>query len=336
MKMKRTLLLFLLFMIIIISSCGILSPDQSSAFSIYLLNDKSITIYNNPGNRTLNKQLEATPILSAEDIEYYDWSTHCIYLKSDKATIRARFMDSTASILTIGAFVVASKGQPEYYGFFHSLLLSIAASTPNISAFSFDFNPPDIISIDASWNNDEPDTRNNDKVKQALIDAGLFHAGIEIEFDSDYGLHIDSLTDQTMQVEYRYTITNNDQDALYVLDPLKASDSVFFYFNLRPSFHHVSTEQTYRATNPYEYTFGYPPNTDFSQLDWYTLLAPGKSKTFTACAGVYDIIEAGDLEFTLGYNTPSLTLTREIRTKPLGRIWIGEINSPTYTVNYTP
>ena len=266
--MKRIVVLLLL-LILSFSSCNIFSPPADDAFAIYLLKDKTLSVYNNLGDDYLSKPLDPTPLLAANDIEYYDWSSHCIYLKTNKQAIRERLLDSTGFLFNLpGApFVVTASGQTDYYGFLYSMIMSLAPTEPTIDDMSLRFYPEDVFVIRESWNTDEPDARDNAHVKQALIEAGLYRGGIELEFDTDYGLHFSSVDSIDWELEYRYTITNNDNSDLYILDPDKAGDTVYFYFNNMPSFNDLVFGERCSWDNPFIDAAVFPDTSDFDNLD---------------------------------------------------------------------
>ncbi|MCK4530545.1 MAG: hypothetical protein KAU44_05155 [Candidatus Marinimicrobia bacterium] len=333
--MKRSLTILLI--ILLLASCGIFAPRTDGTFGIYMLKDKTLSIYNDLGDAYLSKALDSVAVLTSKDIDYYDWSSHCIYLKTDKGEINERLLDTNGLLFKYpGApFVVTSDGEAQYYGYFYSLIMSIAAATPSINEMSLIYYPEDVLSIGRSWTNDDLDTRNNENVKQALIDAGLFHAGISVAVDTLFGLKFYPLSSDTMQMEYRFSITNNDQYALYVLDPDKIGTDLFFYFNTAPSIVNLDNNDFLRPNHQFDISMT-PDTSDFDDLNWYTLLSPGETMVRTVRTGQYANVTAGRLEFDLRYGTPINTLSKSRRNKLLGRIWIGETQSPKYVVNYTP
>lgn len=333
--MKHSLRLLLI--IILLASCGIFAPQTDGTFGIYMLKDKTLSIYNDLGDAYLSKVLDSVAVLTSKDIDYYDWSSHCIYLKTDKDEINERLLDSSGFMFKYpGApFVVTSNGEAQYYGFFHSMIMSIAAATPSINEMSLIYYPEDVLPIGRSWNSDDLDTRNNENVKQALIDTGLFHAGISVAVDTLFGLTFYPLSNDTMQMEYRFSITNNDRDALYVLDPDKIGTDLFFYFNVAPSIYNLDNSDFLRPNHRFDLSMT-PDTSDFDDLNWYTLLSPSETLVRTVRTGKYANVSAGQFEFDLRYGTPIHTLSKSKRNKLLGRIWIGETQSPKYVVTYTP
>lgn len=333
--MKRSLTILLI--IILLASCSFFAPQGDGTFGIYMLKNKTLSLYNDLGDAYLTKALDSVAVLTSEDIEYYDWSSHCIYLKNDKDEMKERLLDANGSLLEHpGApFVVTSNGEAQYYGFFHSMIMSTIAAAPSINEMSLTYYPEDVLSIGRSWNSDDLDARNNDNVKQALIDAGLLHAGISVAVDTLFGLTFYPLSNDSMQIEYRFSVTNNDQDALYVLDPNKIGTDLFFYFNVAPSITNLDNSEFLRPNHQYDSSIA-PDTSDFDDLNWYTLLSPDETMVRTVRTGRYTNVTAGHFEFSLHYRTPIHTLSKSRRNKALGRIWIGEIQSPKYSVNYTP
>ncbi len=327
----------LVILVILLAACDIIPPASGGELGIYLLQDKDVTYHNDLGPIFLSLPHEETPLLSTEDIDFYDWSTHFVYLKTNKEAMKERLLDSNEMLMKypLSPFIVTTGEQPRYVGFLQTLVSSMYMPSPSITDFGLKMDPDDILNITGTWNEDGEDTRDNKHVKQALIKSGLYHAGLGLEFDTNYGLNFHPLIGDTMEVEYRFTLTNYDEDALYVLDPNKASDSVFFYFNTRPSFHNVTSDERVRS-NYYYYSNGHPDTSDYANLSWYTLLASGRSITRTVRSGKYTNVHAGEYEFFLSFSTPCFTMKKSKRNKLLGRIWLGQIHSPLNTFDYTP
>ena len=336
--MKKSLC-FLIILSLFLSACLFTPPASDETFGIYMLQNKNLDIYDDLGDEVLSKPLDSAAVLTAADIDFYDWSSHCIYLKNNKDQLKERLLDDSGFLFKNPgtAFVVSANGASQYYGYFHSLIMSLAPTTPTINEMSLSYYPDDVLPIATSWSADEQDTRNNTNVKQALIDAGLYHAGISVEIDTAFGLNFYPLAGDSSQMEYRFTISNHDEDALYVLDPDKIGTELFFYFNVAPSIYNLDTDAYLHPNHKHNVDLSMTPDTsNFDNLNWYTLLSSGESITRTVRTGNYTNVTAGRYELVLNYNTPTHTLSKKRRNKLLGRIWIGETQSPKHIINYTP
>ena len=82
--------LFLAVCLVGLSTC---TPDKNplgvsdSDFGFYFLQDNSITLYNYRDKTDKEMAPQQQPWLSARDIDFYDFSSHCIYLKKKKSDI---------------------------------------------------------------------------------------------------------------------------------------------------------------------------------------------------------------------------------------------------------
>jgi hypothetical protein len=159
------------------------------------------------------------------------------------------------------------------------------------------------------------DKRNNEQVKQALIQVGLYHAGIDIEIDTTNALTIIDNGD-TATIEYTFTLVNNDKDDLYVFDPDIAGSDVYHYFSNGPVFYSVSEDKLYIS----RFKKARNPDTDWSP-EWYTKLQNGQSLQRTATLKGYPHFPTGTYFFRVRYGGPD-RIDRGVRNTPNGRYWI--------------
>lgn len=328
--MKYTNMIFILFLLLF-STCDINGPEQNREFAIYLLEDKSITMYNTSWDEFVDKTLEDTPFLSSENIDFYDWSSHLIYLKTDKTFLHDLFIDSTNGLQYNGCpFIVTGGSQPLYSGLVYFSPHGYVIQYPNISPTDLDYFPDNIFYIRGPYGGGD-DPRNLPEVKDALIEAGIYHAGIKVELDTRYGVNFHSVSGDTMEVEYRILIRNLDQDALYVLDPDKSEGWMYQFFTSPPVFYDSLANPQIRSSTDYIGTA--PDTSDYADLDHYTLLLPGQSIKRTIRRGTYTNVQAGDYYTGIHHAAPIYTMTRSKRNNFWGRIWIGSTVSEKYNVS---
>jgi hypothetical protein len=328
--MKHAVLLFVLFLLIF-SACDINGPEQNSEFAIYLLEDKSITKNNTPWDEFVDQTLDDTPFLSSENIDMYDWSSHLIYLKTNKSYLQDFFFDSTYGLRYNGCpFIVTGGTQLLYSGLVYHSYHGVVIQWPKISTTELSYYPDDIFGIGRPYGNCD-DPRSLPEVKEALIEAGIFHAGVNVELDTSFGVFFHSISGDTMEVEYRISITNLDQEALYVLDPDKSDGWMFNYFTSPPVFYDSLDTPQIRSSSYYKGTA--PDTSDYDNLDYYTLLLPGQSIKRSLLRGTYTNVQAGNYYIKINYGAPLYTMTRLKRNKLFGRIWIGVFNGKKYNVS---
>ena len=90
--MRMRTLIFIV-MVILLWNCernkNPISPDANDlAFAIYFLKDENLKI-KDVFNKNINDlELASSPWLTDQDIRFYDWSSHCIYLKKEKEHLK--------------------------------------------------------------------------------------------------------------------------------------------------------------------------------------------------------------------------------------------------------
>jgi len=207
--------------------------DDENDFGIYFLNDALLTAHQAIEMDIHSLDLKNDPWISNNDIEFYDFSTHCIYLKNDKSyffdNYGGNFYQFNPTIVG-RPFVVIAGTERCYVGALHSGLLSMAPAFPYIDESDVSFFPEDVIHISRAWIDNEADTRSHLKVEEVLIERNLFHAGLEIELKS-FGLIDNS---DTATVDYTIKIKNNDRDDIYIIDPEKMGSERFHYYTNGP------------------------------------------------------------------------------------------------------
>jgi len=323
---------FFLIVLFLLGSCLFNNngPEQNDEFAIYLLKDKSITMNNTPWGEFFDHTLDDTSFLSSENIDMYDWSSHLIYLKTDKSYLQDFFFDSTYGLRYNGCpFIVTGGTQPLYSGLVYHSYHGYVTQWPKISSTELYYYPDDIFGIGRPYGNCD-DPRSLPEVKEALFEAGIFHAGVNVELDTSFGIFFHSISGDTMEVEYRISFTNLDQDALYVLDPNKSDGWMFNYFTFPPVFYDSLDSPQISSSSLYTGTA--PDTSDYDNLDYYTLLLPGQSIKRTLRRGIYTNVHAGNYYVKINYGAPLYTMTKSKRNKFLGRIWIGVFNGEKYNV----
>lgn len=156
--------------------------DEPGQFSIYLLADTTINTEKAEEYEISQLQLQAEPWLSKNDIEFYDFSSHCIYLKKDRSSV---FRNITM-IVSGRPFVVVANGERCYLLSYHPMASSFAPMVPRIDAFDSFLYPKDVIHISKSnqFYNESLytfiDERNDIRIRNALVHDNIFHGGLQI------------------------------------------------------------------------------------------------------------------------------------------------------------
>ena len=122
---KRSVKLYIVIYVIslLLFHCGIKNPVDDdyngSGFNIYLLRDESIKFRDINPDDIAPGMLDIKPWLSAYDIEFYDYSSHILYLNKSMT-----FDWDEIAVLNNRPFVVTAGGEICYIGYFHALYSS--------------------------------------------------------------------------------------------------------------------------------------------------------------------------------------------------------------------
>ena len=313
-----------------------------TGFNIYLLQDEAMD-YETARTRSLSDLvLQGEPWIASKDIERYDVSTHCIYLKKDLPIVWEQIS------LRGTPFLVTADGERCYLGTLWNVFSSFAPKglnpviypppRPGASLFN---DTPDLVSIileDFPPFGDHPptpDVRNDPRNIKALKENGQYHAGIQCSLDE---VSIIS-TKEGSSVQYTYTLKNNDKDNLYVLDPDRMNTD-YFHYNHNGITAIVGDNE---ADRPIVFRIDgtkYEHPTPSKQIDtkWFSLLKSRDSMTRTVLMKGYPPIPPGTYRCAFYFASPGYGngftgwVSREQREMKDGRIWIGRIWDDLTTV----
>lgn len=307
-----------------LTGCDTTEPEGEADFALYFLADETLGAYEAGQQGIANLELEAEPWLSAEDIRLYDFSTHCIYLKTDKRDFFPDYDgDGRAEFALIDKpFVVVAGGSRCYIGALHSGLLSMGPAGPYMDELDIWYYPIDVMHISRSWSSDE-DVRSMDQIEEALKTAGLFHGGLDLSLEAVSVIENADIA----TIQYTYTIRNRDEDDLWILDPDRMGSARFHYFTNGVVFWSEDThylESTYKdviTPDPY----------DSWEVEWFTKIKAGESLQRTVQLRGYPRIPDGSYDCHLGFSNPP-RIEREDRYDSRARYWLGAIRSDEIVV----
>jgi hypothetical protein len=289
----------------------------SGELSIYLLDDVYADV-TQLENRDLSQlELQDEPWLSIDDIDFYDLSTHCIYLKEDWPSLGV----DTRMSFTI-PFVVVANGERCYLGYFNSPVSSWLPRTPVIYSFpDFGLYPKDVIYIsNRSIDSSSVDLRNDERIRNALLQSNKLCLGVRVELND-----VEFISQsETATLSYTFTVTNDSDDTLYVPDPDKMGSGLFHYYTngvllYKPDGSHFWSE--HKTTNP-------PETHDGWDVKWFTRLGSDKSMKRTVILNGYPDIPKGTYSCYFTYSGPN-HIEKSKRMLSDGRLWIGEVLSST-------
>ncbi|MFC1543577.1 hypothetical protein ACFL4K_03450 [Candidatus Neomarinimicrobiota bacterium] len=295
--------------------------DFESDFALYFLTDDTLRAYEAMQQEITELALEPEPWLSEEDIRFYDFSSHCIYLKTDKGDYFESYDEGRFDLLMDKPFVVVAGGTRYYVGSLHSGALSSSPPGPYMSELDVWFYPRDVMHISEAWGEEE-DIRSMDQIREALTVLHLYHGGLDLSLDAVSVIE----NADTATVQYTFTITNDDYDDLLILDPDRMGSARFHYFTNGVNFRQGSAYYYSRYKDVIK-----PEPFDSWESEWFTEIKAGESLQRTVQLRGYPRLPAGSYNCYLRFSNPT-EIEREDRYSSGARYWLGGITSDEIVV----
>lgn len=260
-------------------------------------------------------------LLNHEEIEYYDISSHMIYLKEPLGLLEEQDISDVANM----PFTVYAQKKPAYTG---SLWPSWHSSIPSGPFIWWpSFYPAYVIHIEypSIFFTTVPDTLSDPRYTQQVLDAleeyGQYRQGLSVSLEK---LEVSS----SGTVSFSYSVTNKDEVNYYVLSPDKMGSGTFHYFTNGLSLHNQEAGWLMN----HEEVISPDPWKSWDQ-DWMDLLKGHSTLHYTIVYDQFDEIPPG--EYNTFFRFPGLShVDQDDIDLSQGRIWLGEIeNSSVITVN---
>jgi hypothetical protein len=303
-------------------------PGDDPHFAIYLPADSTTKIMDWFGEDLDSIAISNEPWLTDEDLLLYDFSSHAMYLKG----VRSDFLGYSSTDPGMFAaswcdrpFLVVAGGVRAYPGQVSCMVMSPTVVVPEITDLASPLYPTNVMFIEWSWLfHDDVDLRQNELVRSALIDAGIYHAGLSIELVS---LTLQG-SEEVSTVEYTFTLSNNDVDALYVPDPAQMGDSLYHYYtNGLACYNQGSGSYHQRTHSSLDVTFGW----DRWDADWYVRVPSGGSIIRTTVVDGISRLIPGRYSCVITHGVPKKVPEAELITEQ-GRYWLGHRFSEALSV----
>jgi hypothetical protein len=249
-------------------------------------------------------------IVPTSDIDFYDVSTHMIYLKEKLPYLE--------KIGFNGGMMSVHVGNNEIYKCsFHPSYLSYMPQGVIIS--SPPFNKEDIIRFDFVQYLDEnlkpmvTDPRNDKRIIAALKKYKQYHEGLHCE--------VKSCNYSGGKLVLNIELYNPDTFDYYHLDINKMGIGLFHYFTNGPTFWTVAYTKSYT----HQETVTHPEPWDLWKKEWLTLIKSGERKKISITYNHFDMMPAG--KYKMNFEFPGLNygISQKDLTLKDGRIWMGSI-----------
>ncbi|MGW8315164.1 MAG: hypothetical protein ACWGNV_06155 [Bacteroidales bacterium] len=256
--------------------------------------------------------------LNHEDIEYYDFSTHMVYLKEPLSLLEDQFNSEIANM----SFTVYALEEPVYTGSLWPAWYSSIPGGPFIQWPSF--YPAYLIRIEymSMVFSTRPDTlsdpRDNPNITEALEKYGQFRNGLS--------LTIDEISIQRPEkVSFSFSVINGDDVNYYILSPDKMGTGLFHYYTNGLFLYNQETGWL----TPQEEVIS-PEPWDSWDLNWLDLLKAHSSRSYTITYQDFDDIPPGTYDTYFRFPGLYHAAQKEIGLSQ-GRIWLGEISTGSET-----
>lgn len=249
-------------------------------------------------------------VLNHEDIGYYDYRAHLLYLK---------FPMKFSEVFEVYGISAVYAGGEEIYNL--SLHPGYSSSRPQGPFIWTDptFYPDFIIAIDKMWTYEQllegtADEREDSRIVEALEKYGQFRNGLHCE--------ITSVTYTSPEdVEAQLELTNPDTENYYYLDPGKMEMGLFHYFTNgltvwdKVSSQYVSSEIEHIQPDPW----------DSFDMEWMSLLEGGSSVSLTIAYDQFGELQPGT--YSAFFTFPGMHYQVELENldQQDGRIWMGDL-----------
>ena len=273
-NMKASFGLLILTIFCFVSCFDPPAQDPIVSIEFYFLADSTLTNLDSLDENLYSLELADEPWLSEEDIAFYEWSTHCIYLNKSKRELLPKFYSNMNMFHEIKPFVVMVDSLPVYLACFDDVLSAMGNPFPSISGIELVLYPNDVLSY-FYFPIHDPDQRDNAILKNALIENGQYQGGLEICLDLDYGMHFAESNDSTT-IEYKMIFKNLNDGALYVLDPVKTGWDLFLLLNEPPYFSNLTNDRWVHSYLDLDES-AIPDTLEWGDTRFYTRIAAGRS-----------------------------------------------------------
>lgn len=268
--------------------------------------EDSITSFHPEITEGFSIKMGDTTVLSHTEIDYYDMSSHLIYLKDTNAFIY--------HLSGLDTFQVCADGEEIYTGitfppYMCSLPIGVTIPLPPT------FYPKFIIPIEYSHPFlTEHDPRIDPRIIQALEFNNQYRKGLSCDINS-----IKYRSDNSVTVELQ--LSNNDNENYYYLDPDKMGISLFHYYTnglyLRDTvnktyYHHQIQSQQPEPWNAW-------------QLEWLSVIQAHESITISIRYDAFDHLPLNQAQASFIYPGLHSQVERKDLEQEYGRLWLGRL-----------
>jgi len=251
-------------------------------------------------------------VINHEDIDYYDYSTHIVYLKEPHPIFKDPFNLELANM----PFSTYAFKEKIYTGI---IFPAWASSIPSGTFVQWpSFLPEYLIQIEymSPPGNLQPDTfadpREDQRIVEALQEYEQYHPGLSLEI-------VDVHLTTTDRVSFTYTLTNEDSFDYYVLSPEKMGTGLFHYFTNGLYLYNQET-----GWLQHQVPVQTPEPWDRWKTEWLDRIDHQSSRTYYIEYEKFDQVPAGTYSLNFSFNGLS-HVEKEEREHNGALIWMGQL-----------
>lgn len=249
-------------------------------------------------------------VMDLSDIDYYDFSTHIVYLKENNRLAGDYDKLQGAKVKVDGAEIYTLKIHELYASQFPKGI-HINRLIDHFGDFAFRISNNQVQNTQSSAIHDD---RNDARLISVLKKNKKYRAGLSLE--------IESITRLGNEVRLRIKLRNLDDQTYFHLDPNKMSEGLFHYFTNGLVF--------FDAQEPgYQYNkiqSEQPESLKYWTMDWMSLIKGKETKTFTFTYPYENVPTGRDLRFFFNFPSPELSISqRSDLIQGNSRVWLGSV-----------
>ncbi len=259
--------------------------------------------------------------ITENDIEFYDFSSQLIYLNKDDI-----LFSNPAEFFKVfkGPFSVQLEGREVYKGNFQPIWFS--SIYPGVSILVPGLYSNDVVHIAYydTLESDFNDPRYDPEIISAMKRSGLYRAGLSCTLNQ-ITVTKNEMPLNTSEIQFTFTLKNNDQTDLYILDPDLMGSQLFHYFTNGLLLISHDRKRYYSYTGD----LVSPEPWDHWETKWLFVLKKGEQITRTLGSLDYQYIYPGEYQCIFDYPGLNFQLSKKERDQANGRIWMGNIKAKT-------
>ena len=248
-------------------------------------------------------------VVNHNDIEYYDYGTHLIYLKDHMSCEKVLETATELKVYAGGEEIYTMTTQPGYSSF--APMGPVIWTAPS-------FYPENVIAIDLIESYElmigtVTDPREDPRIVEVLEKYGQYMKGLHAE--------ITSLWCGIQELRMSMELSNRDQVDYYYLDPEKMGMGLFHYFTHGVVLWDTVLHRSYsKLIEEFE-----PSPWDAWELDWMSVLKGGESVHITLAYDKFMWLPIGTFVAYFEYPGLQYQVGRDQLDQAHGRIWLGKL-----------